>query len=986
MSSSPQNEAEAREKMRELMSRPPSSRPADFVNPLEKIEQLLTCPICLDRYKQPKLLPCQHTFCYPCLESCADTLHRNLKCPECRAEHNIPYDGVKAFQPNYTLTGFLEIHLQATPESSAEIEEYIHRYNLERCKICDEKADCEPCAHCDRKACKECRQTHMDMLKRDMSRLLNQVKRLANRITEASDNLSKGIDMMTMNCETTKAEVKEYFHRYQRELKKKEDNFLMEIDTFQATESRTMSNLRDVLEIESSNMSEAVSRLDAAIKGECSIDDADLVRMKNTFTEGLEYLRNFQPDADELFNRKLRFSAGDDAAKLPAAIATSGELCVLVPQFSGRYLPLEQSYLPRPFRLPLESDSYRVKADERASMRERENDRTSSRHSHRNPEPDESSIRYRRRQQLEEEAWNRLRNSSAAPSLLTTSTIVTSDTSASRTSPWAADRVTRSVEPTKSRPTSLIVPNTETPRTVSPIASKPPLPPAASSIDRTEDASPAPLPQLPIRKPPLPRQQSSNDDSLNEKVETIRRAHQQRQASQAASRAVSSEESEGEDFPVSTNRGRIRIVCRAASVNREDGLMTMIPGTGTILHTQLPQSVHSQPLTNGTTTTTTTTTTTPSGEQVAIPVTHFTGEEDESDIVVPAWLQRRRQRFQRSRTNPDLQAQFTSARVQQLLAERQSRLDSSTTTDEEKEKLAVMRQRGRSASREAGEWRARGRPRAVFGRKGAKDGELNWPRGICAMAGGLVATCDSSNHRVCVFDKDGKFVRQFGGYGSGSGQLDSAAGLASSKLRIVVSDRYNHRISVFGLEGDHLFSFGGHGQGNAKFNNPWGVAVDDLGSIYVADKDNHRVQVFDKNGQFIAKFGSFGHLPGQLNSPLFIAVSRVTHHVYVSDSSNHRISVFDPHGVHLFSFGEEGFHGGQFKFPRGIAIDSQENIIIADSGNNRIQIFDAQGQFVSSFGTWGGGAGQLKGVEDVCVTVDGSIVVTDRENHRIQIF
>ncbi|CAI2348467.1 unnamed protein product [Caenorhabditis sp. 36 PRJEB53466] len=925
MSNSPQNEAEAREKMRELMSRPPSSRPADFVNPLEKIEQLLTCPICLDRYKQPKLLPCQHTFCYPCLESCADTLHRTLKCPECRAEHNIPYDGVKAFQPNYTLTGFLEIHLQATPESAAEIEEYIHRYNLERCKICDEKADCEPCAHCDRKACKECRQTHMDMLKRDMSRLLNQVKRLANRITEASDNLSKGIDMMTLNCETTKAEVKEYFHRYQRELKKKEDNFLMEIDTFQATESRTMSNLRDVLEIESSNMSEAVSRLDAAIKGECSIDDAELVRMKNTFTEGLEYLRNFQPDADELFNRKLRFSAGDDAAKLPAAITTSGELCVLVPQFSGRYLPLEQSYLPRPFRLPLESDNYRVKADERASLRERESDRTTSRHSHRNPEPDESSIRYRRRQQLEEEAWNRLRNSSAAPSLLTTSTTATSDTSA-RTSPWAADRVSRSVEPTKSRPTSLIVPSTDSPRTVSP-ASKPPLPP----VERNEDPSPAPLPQMPVRKPPLPRQQSSNDESLNEKVETIRRAHQQRQA---ASRAVSSEESEGEDFPVSNNRGRIRIVCRAASVNREEGLMTLLPGSGAILSAPLPHSnlppVASAPFS------TPLPAPIPSADQVAIPVTHFT--------------------------------------------------DSSTTTDEEKEKLAVLRQRGRSASREAGEWRARGRPRAVFGRKGAKEGELNWPRGVCALAGGLVATCDSSNHRVCVFDKDGKFVRQFGGYGSGSGQLDSAAGLASSKLRIVVSDRYNHRISVFGLEGDHLFSFGGHGPGNGKFNNPWGVAVDDLGSIYVADKDNHRVQVFDKNGQFIAKFGSFGHMPGQLNSPLFIAVSRATHQVYVSDSSNHRISVFDPQGVHLFSFGEEGFHGGQFKFPRGIAIDTQENLIIADSGNNRIQIFDAQGQFVSSFGTWGGGAGQLKGVEDVCVTIDGSIVVTDRENHRIQIF
>ena len=48
------------------------------------------------------------------------------------------------------------------------------------------------------------------------------------------------------------------------------------------------------MEIESSNMSEAVARLDAAIKGECVLEDVELVKLKNTFTEGLEYLRNFQ--------------------------------------------------------------------------------------------------------------------------------------------------------------------------------------------------------------------------------------------------------------------------------------------------------------------------------------------------------------------------------------------------------------------------------------------------------------------------------------------------------------------------------------------------------------------------------------------------------------------------------------------------------------------------------------------------------------------
>ncbi|VDN44324.1 unnamed protein product [Gongylonema pulchrum] len=54
-------------------------------------------------------------------------VHRVLKCPECRAEHPVPYEGVKNFQSNYTLMGFLDIHLQATDDNAAQLEAYIQR-------------------------------------------------------------------------------------------------------------------------------------------------------------------------------------------------------------------------------------------------------------------------------------------------------------------------------------------------------------------------------------------------------------------------------------------------------------------------------------------------------------------------------------------------------------------------------------------------------------------------------------------------------------------------------------------------------------------------------------------------------------------------------------------------------------------------------------------------------------------------------------------
>lgn len=46
---------------------------------------------------------------------------------------------------------------------------------MERCKVCDEKAVLKTCFHCNKKACEECCKMHIEMIKRDLGRLLNQV-------------------------------------------------------------------------------------------------------------------------------------------------------------------------------------------------------------------------------------------------------------------------------------------------------------------------------------------------------------------------------------------------------------------------------------------------------------------------------------------------------------------------------------------------------------------------------------------------------------------------------------------------------------------------------------------------------------------------------------------------------------------------------------------------------------------------------------------
>ena len=83
----------------------------------------LTCLVCLEQFKDPKVLPCCHTFCKQCLlqvtespqeadeadKSQAQMKSAALSCPKCRAKHEIPEGGVDGFLTDFSLAHDLEV-------------------------------------------------------------------------------------------------------------------------------------------------------------------------------------------------------------------------------------------------------------------------------------------------------------------------------------------------------------------------------------------------------------------------------------------------------------------------------------------------------------------------------------------------------------------------------------------------------------------------------------------------------------------------------------------------------------------------------------------------------------------------------------------------------------------------------------------------------------------------------------------------------------
>ena len=59
-----------------------------------------------------------------------------------------------------------------------------------------------------------------------------------------------------------------------------------------------------------------------------------------------------------------------------------------------------------------------------------------------------------------------------------------------------------------------------------------------------------------------------------------------------------------------------------------------------------------------------------------------------------------------------------------------------------------------------------------------------------------------------------------------------------------LTDSRNHRIQKFTLDGKYLGQFGSFGSGPGELNMPWGLGLDKDGNIYVADWRNDRIQKF----------------------------------------------------------------------------------------------------------------------------------------------
>jgi hypothetical protein len=174
---------------------------------------------------------------------------------------------------------------------------------------------------------------------------------------------------------------------------------------------------------------------------------------------------------------------------------------------------------------------------------------------------------------------------------------------------------------------------------------------------------------------------------------------------------------------------------------------------------------------------------------------------------------------------------------------------------------------------------------------------------------------------------------------------------------IFISDGYiNSRVAKFDKNGDWVKQWGGPGNGESQFNTPHSIAADAKGNIYVADRGNRRIQVFDHDGKFLKIITIdvpvppdahpwFGAQPtpqqavAQSGAPwaLCITPGPGTQYLYSSDAFPGRVYKLSLDGQVLGVIGKSGRQLKQFGWIHEMACPSENEIYTAEILNWRVQ-------------------------------------------------
>jgi DNA-binding beta-propeller fold protein YncE len=223
------------------------------------------------------------------------------------------------------------------------------------------------------------------------------------------------------------------------------------------------------------------------------------------------------------------------------------------------------------------------------------------------------------------------------------------------------------------------------------------------------------------------------------------------------------------------------------------------------------------------------------------------------------------------------------------------------------------------------------------------DGLFTRTHGLRVDKEGNFWVADTGAHTVVKLDSQGKVLMTLGTKGQ-RGDWNDASQLFYEPNDVVIGangDIFiaqghapgavgNPRVLKFDRNGKFIKSWGGKGKEPGKFDVAHGIAFDAKGQLWVTDRENQRIQVFDVDGKFVKEL-KYAGLP--------CAIDIGPRNIYMVNGFAGQLLQMDLEGKVLAAVGKPGKTIGEFGEAHMIAVSPKGEIYVADSVNANVQKF-----------------------------------------------
>uniref|UniRef100_A0A1X7U3U1 RING-type domain-containing protein n=2 Tax=Amphimedon queenslandica TaxID=400682 RepID=A0A1X7U3U1_AMPQE len=322
--------------------------PASRTRSFKKLEEELTCEVCLKIYQDPKTLPCHHSFCLKCLEEIPNQSDEltlsSIKCPLCRSPAEIPLQGAAGLPPAFHINNLKEVYNLMIAESKKVADEEV---------VCYVQTHDEPlkyyCNTCSKSICRDCaildHKEHKYSLISDiynahhcqLESTLNGVSDKISDVQKAIDSLSQRKKYISEQSKVVGKEIQLKVEAIIQNLKKSEARITNDLDSITNTKLQVLSDQKTAAEITLKHLISCKENVELSLREKSRIKVIETEKqmmdcMSRVVNESASKMNEFSP----FETASIQFIATDSNPSLGIIAASSSPTTLEQHNFEGK--------------------------------------------------------------------------------------------------------------------------------------------------------------------------------------------------------------------------------------------------------------------------------------------------------------------------------------------------------------------------------------------------------------------------------------------------------------------------------------------------------------------------------------------------------------------------------------------------------------------------------------------------------------------------